>query len=171
VVDDKAEDTETIGDSEFVRVRLSLRILILVSLQEHLVVRVEHSERHLNFIGDIWHPFPFMFLLNFDVEFHVVFNHIVLGVGTALAQVALSALLTFLVVTKVSCSKHARLLEVPVEQLLAELIVAGAFQSTLVKINCLVEHLVTAHIHGARERSSVVRARLIAGDEDELLAG
>ena len=66
-------------------------------------------------------PLAISLLFDVDVEFDVVFDFIVLGVGAACGASATGV--AFFVVSEVGCSEDTTLAEIPVDQLLTEVIV------------------------------------------------
>ena len=80
---------------------------MLDTLQHDLVVWIEHSELHLNIVCIVWVPLSFSHLLDINVEFDVIFNLVVLGIGSTVFQILLFAGLTFFIVAKMSCLKYS----------------------------------------------------------------
>ena len=88
VIDDEAENAEALGHTEFVAVGHFFTAVglnsILAAFKHHAVVRLKHDELQLNVIRDVWPPLAIRFLLQIDIELNMVFNLIVLWVGTIL---------------------------------------------------------------------------------------
>ena len=71
-------------------------------------------------------PFSLCHLLKSNPELDVILKLVVLWVGSAVLQICAS--LADLVVSKACRSEHTRHLKVPVQELLTELLILGAFQ-------------------------------------------
>jgi hypothetical protein len=122
VVNNEPKHTESFWNPEFVRIRVQ------VSLQRHPVIWVQHHKLELDVVCDEWCPLTFSLLLQFDVEFNVVLQLVVLGIRAVFTILAFFA--TF-VVSQVGSTQDAGLLEYPIEEFFAEPVISRC-------VDCLV---------------------------------
>ena len=126
----KLENTQALWYSELVAICGYLVVLscalLLLSLHDHLVVRVQHCELHLNILSVVRMPLALCFLLYSHIELHMVFNFVVLGVWTTLVlpeSDSLTNFIAFFIVAQARDFEDAGLLHAPIEKLLAELLI------------------------------------------------
>lgn len=156
MVDNEFEDTKLLRDFKLVFEDTWLNLF-----HENLVVWIEIPELELQIVALVRYPFASLLLFNFDLEDNLIKISVVLWVNSSPFTVDLVMLDTLDV-------EHTGLLEIPFNQISAELEVGGSVNTVL--LHGRHDILVSTHLSRSNHTHSLVISSLETSDKSQLVS-